>query len=75
MKLYVKAKSKREINAAIAAGKVVVGDVYHADGTVSGMLIDNLPDLAVVVRYMRMVDGNPYGVGFHVWNAKKKALR
>jgi hypothetical protein len=74
VKVYVHAKSKRQINEWLAGTHGVAGYVYEPDGGCTMKPLGELEDGDVVVRYTRMLHGNPVPEAYHVWSAKKKAL-
>lgn len=59
MKLYVRAKSKKEINEWLSTGKQVVGMNYSAFGGGGEYLLKDVPDGTVVAVYDKMSGGNP----------------
>lgn len=73
MKVYVKAKSRSEINALLDAGRLVIGVSYSIHGQGEHDLT-TLPAGSVIARYTKTVMGNPLADGHHEWNAKRKRL-
>ena len=72
MKIYVNAKSKKEVNEKLAAGKTV-GGVNHSMFGGGGYYEINA-DLAVGTQisiYEKMVGGSPYAKSYGTWNGKK----
>lgn len=74
MKVYVRGKSKREINEALARGALVVGRCFGIDGE-RDVLLSTLQAGDVVARFTKYAGGSPVAEGWHEWNAKKGCLR
>ena len=78
MELYVKAKSKKALNEALAAGKTVWGfnasmfgggGQYRIGQNLTGD--DVAPHGAVIKIFEKMVWGSPYAKSYGTWNAAK----
>lgn len=74
MKLYVKAKSKKEVNDLLAAGKVIYGwnfSVFEEGGT--HKLDDTLRAGTVIAIYEREIGGSPVAKSYGTWQRGKIA--
>jgi hypothetical protein len=69
--LYVKAKSKKAINEALAAGTVVYAENFSFNNGDSGSLAKIAKDGDVIKIYEKKIDGSPYAKAYGNWNAKK----
>lgn len=72
MKLYVRAKSKKELNERLAAGKAVFGENYSVFEE-GGMhrLDDRLRKGTVIAIYERTVSGSPLAKSYGTWQGDK----
>jgi hypothetical protein len=72
MKIYVKAKSKKEINERIASGRTVTGENFSIFGDGGAYSLDeNLPAGTVIAVYDKMSMGSPVSKSFGTWDGKK----
>lgn len=74
MQVYVKAKSKKEINRRLEAGETVVG-VEHKLGDETIWPLTNLPDGAVIKVWDKMSMGSPYAHAYGNWNQRKGRVK
>jgi hypothetical protein len=75
MQLYVKGKSKKEINERLAAGAAVYGENYSMfDGGGTYKLDGSLPDDTVIKVFEKTVGGSPYAKAYGTWNAAKNKI-
>ena len=74
MKLYVRAKSKKDLNQQIAEGKSVYGEnfSFFGDGG-TYKLDDRLPSGTVIAIYERTVGSNPVAKSYGTWQKGKVA--
>ncbi len=72
MKLYVKAKSKKEVNENLAAKKTVYGEnfSFFGDGG-TYQLNAELAKGTVITIYEKTSGGNPVGKSYGTWNGIK----
>ena len=74
MKLYVKAKSKKELNERIAAGKTVYGENHSMFGDGGFYALNaELAAGTVISIFDKYVSGSPYAKAYGTWNGKKVA--
>jgi hypothetical protein len=72
MKIYVRAKSKREINERLAAGENVWGTNHSAFGDGGPyQLGPELPNGTVIATYTAMVGGSPIAKYYGTWDGAK----
>ena len=72
MKLYVKSKSKKAINEAIANGDKVVGNNYSIFGDGGVYALDQgLPEGTIIALYTKEEHGTPISRNWGVWDGKK----
>lgn len=72
MKLYVFAKSKKELNERLATGKAIFGDNYSVfeDGG-THRLDERLRNGTVIAIYERKVNGSPLAKSYGTWQGGK----
>ncbi len=76
MKLYVKGKSKKEINERLAAGTPVYGTNHSAFGGGGDYRLDaNLEDGTVISVFEKEVSGSPYAKSYGTWDTKKGRVK
>ncbi len=75
MKVYVKAKSKKDINERIANGERIYGYNYSMFGDGGMYELTQLNDGDVVGVYQKMIDGNPYARSWGAWDSNKQKLK
>lgn len=77
MKLYVKAKSKKELNDNLnsleksGSNNRIYGDHHHISGTDQHALDSNLPVGTVIAVYDRYSGGSPYAKSWGTWDGKR----
>jgi len=70
--LYVKAKSKKEINEKLAAGKTIYGTNYSAFGGGGTYALNSeLPKGTVIKVFEKYSCGSPYAKAYGTWDGKK----
>lgn len=73
--LYVKGKSKKEINERLLNGEVVRG-VHHTPwGETEHELGPNLSHGTVIKVYDKYVGGSPYAKAYGNWDSKKLRVK
>lgn len=75
MKIYVKAKSKKDINERLQNGEVLYGQNFSMFGDSGIYDLTQLNDGDIVAVYQKMVDGNPYAKAWGTWDGKKQKLK
>ncbi len=68
--IYVKAKSKKELNERLANDEQVMGTI-HSMGTQEVKLLSHANDGDVIKIYEKFVGGSPYAKAYGNWNSKK----
>ena len=72
MKIYINAKSKKEINDKLSDGLKVFGENFSMFGGGGFYKLDsNLPSGTVVSVYDKIINGSPYAKSYGTWNGKK----
>jgi hypothetical protein len=74
MELYIKAKSKKELNEKIAKNIPVYGDNYSIFGGGGTYNILDVPHGTVIKLYQKTIGGNPFAEKYGNWNANKKII-
>ncbi len=75
MQLYVKGKSKKEINERLAEGKTVYGENYSMFGGGEIYKLDaNLEDGTVIKIFDKYVSGSPYAKAYGNWKPAKNKI-
>jgi hypothetical protein len=74
MKLYVKAKSKKEINERLSAGDQVLGVNFSIFGDGGTYGLETVADGTVIAVFEKEVSGSPYAKSYGTWNAKKQRV-
>ena len=75
MSLYVKGKSKKEINERIAAGSKVYGENYSLFGGGGTYPLDaSLADGTVIKVFDKYVSGSPYAKAYGNWKPGKNKI-
>ncbi len=77
MKLYVRGKSKKEINERLAAGQDVFGDNYSMFGGGGTYQLNGQPieQGTVIAVYEKEIAGNPVAKSYGTWDAKKGRVK
>lgn len=75
MQLYVKAKSKKELNERLRNGEQVHGVHYTPWGETKHELGPNLENGTVIKVYDRVVGGSPYAKAYGQWDVKKLQVK
>lgn len=75
MKIYVKAKSKKDINERLSNGEVLYGQNFSMFGDAGIYDLTQLNDGDIVAVYQKMVDGNPYAKAWGTWDSNKQKLK
>jgi len=71
---YVKAKSKKALNEALEAGKVIYAD-RHTMHSIETVRISALNNGDVIKVYEKVVGGSPYAKAYGNWDAKKQRVK
>lgn len=72
LKLYVKAKSKADLNRRLAAGEVITGQDYSMFDNRGTLALDsNLAPGTVIAVYQKTFGGDPYTRAWGTWDGKK----
>ena len=74
MKIYIKAKSKAEINRQIKAGEQLMGYNYSMFGGGGWYYLTDCPANTVVAVYSKKVNGNPVARSWGTRNPSKNRL-
>ncbi len=76
MEIYVKAKSKKNINERIAQGETIYGVNYSMFGGGAGVykLDGSLADGTIVKVYEKVVSGSPYAKAYGTWRSAKRMV-
>jgi hypothetical protein len=72
-KLYVRAKSKVELNQRLDAGVPVFGIEYHM-GSENMRRLDAMPDGTVISIYSKTYGSTPVAKSYGKWNARKRRV-
>lgn len=75
MKIYVRAKSKKDINERLSNGEVLYGQSFSMFGDSGIYDLTQLNDGDIVAVYQKMVDGNPYAKAWGTWDSNKQKLK
>ncbi len=74
MTLYVKGKSKKALNEALAAGKAVYGTNHSMFGDGGSYKLAELTEDAVIKIFDKYVSGSPYAKAYGTYKAAKKRI-
>lgn len=75
MTLYVKAKSKKEINTKLESGLIVRAESFEMFGGGGSYKLDSsLPDGTVIKVFDKYCGGSPYAKAYGTWNSKKNRV-
>ena len=73
-KLYVRAKSKRDLNERLEAGDQVLGRSFGIDN--AGLYgLDCLTEKCLIVVYSKMVGGNPVPISYGEFDPAKNRVK
>jgi len=78
MKVYIKAKSKKEINEWCKSGVAIEATEYNAfnpNGYETQHILENLPTGTTVSVFSKFVGGQPYAKAYGEWNQEKNQLK
>lgn len=83
MKLYIRAKSKKEINERLAAGDQVIGVNHSAFGGGGTYDLTTAPDGTTIAVWEKTApdffgdgtDGSPVAKSYGTWDAKKLRVK
>jgi hypothetical protein len=78
MKVYVQAKSKKQVNELLAAGEQIGAVEYNAfnpNGYVTHHILNELEDGAAVSIFEKYVGGQPYAKAYGTFDRNKMRLK
>jgi len=78
MKVYVQAKSKKQVNELLAAGEQIGSVEYNAfnpNGYQTHHMLDEVPDGTVVAIFEKYVGGQPYTKAYGTLDKNKMRLK
>ena len=73
MQVYIKAKSKKEVNEMLTNGLEVTAIEYSLFNT-NYYLLTELPTGTVVKIFDRIISGNPYAKSYGTYNKEKNKV-
>ncbi len=72
MEIYVKCKSKKELNSKLADNSVVIGINYSIFGSGGYYELNkDLPDRTIIKIFDKYVNGSPFAKSYGIWNSNK----
>lgn len=78
MKVYIQAKSKKEINERLTTGSKIEATEYNAfnpNGYKTEHILNDLPTGTIVSVFSKFVGGQPYAKAYGSWNKEKLKLK
>lgn len=75
MKIYVKAKSKKEVNEMLVNGEDIIGYNFSMFGDGGHYSISNLNDGDIVAIYQKTINGSPVVKSFGNFVKSKNQLK
>ena len=74
MTVYVKGKSKKQINEDLLIGAKFNAVEYGMTGNTTHKLDSNLPTGTTIKVFEKYIGGSPYAKAYGTWNAEKSKI-